>query len=100
MLERAGFDVVGAIDGVDALEQYGRHAEQIVGVVLDLTMPRLSGEETFLELRRLRADLPIVLTSGFSEQEAMRRFEGEAATSFISKPFASAQLIAGLRQAL
>lgn len=100
MLERVGFQVIAANDGIEALEQYRQHAQQVVAVVLDLTMPRMSGEETFAELRRLRDDLPIVLTSGFSEQETMRRFEGESSTCFISKPFATAQLVGGVRLAL
>jgi FixJ family two-component response regulator len=63
-------------------------------------MPKMSGEEAFLGLRKLCETLPIVVTSGCSEQEAMSRFAGKDLTGFLSKPFVSAQLVAALRRAI
>ena len=100
ILERAGFDVILASDGVQALELYREREQEIVCVVLDLTMPRMSGEELYAELRRLTQTLPIVIASGYSEQDAMSRFASAGRTGFLSKPFASHDLLGALRQVL
>lgn len=87
MLERLGFEVLPAVDGQEALECYGRQADQIRCILLDLTMPRLDGEECFRELRRIREDVKVVVTSGYNEQEVSRRFIGKGLAGFIQKPF-------------
>ena len=71
---------------------FDRHADRVRAVLLDMTMPRLDGEETFLELRRRRADLPVVLTSGYAEPELLRRPTRGPAT-FIQKPYRAAELV-------
>ncbi|MEW6186676.1 MAG: PAS domain S-box protein [Thermodesulfobacteriota bacterium] len=87
MLERLGFEVLSAVDGQEALECYGRQADHIRCILLDLTMPRLDGEECFRELRRIREDVKVVVTSGYNEQEVSRRFIGKGLAGFIQKPF-------------
>ncbi len=87
MLRGLGFDVLPAADGEGALAAFSDHLDEIVAVVLDLTMPHMSGEDTLREIRRLRPDMPVLLVSGFSEQEAMSRFCGQAASDFLAKPF-------------
>ncbi len=87
ILEDAGFHVVEASDGREALELLERHGKAIDLVILDLTMPNLSGEETFKEIRKVSADLPIVLSSGYSEQDAMARFAGQGLAGFVQKPY-------------
>ncbi len=100
MLERAGFDVVTASDGLKALEAYRKHAENIVCVLLDLTMPNMGGEETFRELRKLNPDLRIILSSGYGEKEITSRFVGEGLAGFIQKPYLAAKLVTKVRDAL
>ena len=100
MLERSGFRVLTAEDGVEALAVFRRHADTIRGVILDLTMPRMSGQECFHHLRRIKPDLPILLSSGFDEQEATARFTGQKHFGFIQKPYKTALLAKKLRQVL
>jgi PAS domain S-box-containing protein len=87
MLKGLGFDVLSSADGEGAINTFRDHLDEIVAVVLDLTMPHRSGEDTLREIRRLRPDVPVLLVSGFSEQEAMSRFCGQAASDFLAKPF-------------
>jgi two-component system cell cycle sensor histidine kinase/response regulator CckA len=87
MLKGLGFDVLPAADGEGAIAAFRNHLDKIVAIVLDLTMPHLSGEDTLREIRRLRPDVPVLLVSGFSEQEAMTRFCGQQASDFLAKPF-------------
>jgi FixJ family two-component response regulator len=56
-------------------------------------MPMMSGEETLARLQSLRSDVPVILSSGFSEREIERRFEGRGAAGFIQKPYRSAALL-------
>jgi|GEM_PF-3118089 len=87
MLKGLGFEVLPAADGQAAIAEFRDHLDEIVAVVLDLTMPHMSGEDTLLEIRRLRPDVPVLLVSGFSEQEVMTRFCVQAASDFLAKPF-------------
>jgi PAS domain S-box-containing protein len=87
MLEVLGFRVLTAADGVEAVEVFRRHADAIACVILDLTMPRMNGEEAFRELRRIRGDVRVVLSSGYDEQDVTRRFFGEGPTGFVQKPY-------------
>ena len=96
MLERLGLTVLTAEDGRKALEVYARHADDIALVMLDLTMPKMNGEETFLELRRLNPNVQVVLTSGYTEMEITTRFADMGLAGFIQKPYALRSLTEGL----
>lgn len=76
MMTMMGFDHVLAADGHEAVEIFRANPAQFTLVLLDLTMPRMDGEQTFTELCRLRPEVPLVLMSGFNAQEALLRFKG------------------------
>ncbi|MFC1572559.1 PAS domain S-box protein [Candidatus Eisenbacteria bacterium] len=92
MLELIGFNVLTAADGQEALTVFREHADEIVGVLLDLTMPRMDGAEAFREIRRLRPGVRVILCSGYNEQDATQRFAGKGLAGFIQKPFDVAAL--------
>lgn len=100
MLEKNGFEVITASDGHDAVEKFRRYSNDIVAVLLDLNMPRLSGEETYEELVRIRADVPVILCSGYNETEACRRFGQHRIAGFLQKPFEHQGLMRKLRAVL
>ncbi|MCU0691756.1 MAG: PAS domain S-box protein [Polyangiaceae bacterium] len=100
VLVKHGFQVVTACDGLEAVEMVRARGHEVVLVLLDMTMPRMSGEEAFREIRRLQPSLPIVLTSGYSEQEMLGRFAAEGGARFLQKPYIPAALIAKVREAL
>ena len=87
MLERLGFSVLTASDGREALEVFGERADEIVCVLLDLTMPHMDGEEAFREMQRLHPGVRVILCSGYNEQDATQRFAGKGLAGFIQKPF-------------
>ena len=87
MLERIGFDSLLATNGNEALDIFHQHDAKIVGVLLDLTMPQLDGTATFTQLRRLNPEIPVLLMSGFNEQDAVHRFAGKGLSGFVQKPF-------------
>ena len=69
-------------------------------VILDLTMPRMDGMETFRELRRIRENARVILSSGYNETEVVDRFAGRGLAGFIQKPYVSATLTAKIREAI
>ena len=99
VLEASGFEVVGATDGLEALEVFEREPQSIRLVLLDWMMPRLSGAETLDALRERRADLPVILSSGYAEQTVSGRLD-DRLTVFIQKPYRPQELLAKVRAAL
>ena len=100
MLERVGFDVLTAAHGREAVAVFRDHTERVDCIVLDLTMPQMDGEEAFRELRRIRKDVPIIMSSGYNEEEVTRRFLGKGIAGFIQKPYRSEELVAMIRELL
>ncbi len=87
MLEHFGYQVISADDGIQAVELFQKNSEKLAGVLLDMTMPKMDGEETWMEISRIRGDIPVILMSGYSESEATSRFEGKQIAGFIQKPY-------------
>jgi len=98
ILERAGFEVVTAKDGIDALEVFEQHKGAVKAVLLDITMPRMGGEDTLLELRRRDEKVPVILSSGYNQQDATNRFVSQGAAGFIQKPYRVRALLDMLRE--
>jgi PAS domain S-box-containing protein len=94
------FVVIEAEDGRDALKKLKQHEGQVRLVLLDLTMPRLDGEQTLAELQRIASKVPVVLMSGYSERELSERFAGKGLAAFLQKPFTREDMRTRLRQAL
>jgi len=100
MLERMGFNVLTAPDGQVAVELFREHADEIVCVLLDLTMPHLDGEEAFREIRRIHPETRVILCSGYNMQDAKQRFTGKRLTGFVQKPYNMATLREKLKEIL
>jgi two-component system, cell cycle sensor histidine kinase and response regulator CckA len=100
ILHTMGFDVLTAGDGVEALRIFRESQDRIATVVLDVTMPRMSGQEVLSELHRMNPDLPVILCSGFSEADIDAHAANGARVSFLEKPFREDDLVAKLRDVL
>lgn len=100
VLQNAGFQVVTARDGHEALDVFGRFQNQIVCVVLGLTMPSLSGAEVLAELRRMAPGVRVILTSGYPAEAMMQRFAGQNVFGFVQKPDPLDAMITQLQDSL
>ncbi|MGD0821948.1 MAG: PAS domain S-box protein [Desulfomonilia bacterium] len=100
MIERLGYKVMTACDGEEAVKIFRENASEIVCVILDLTMPRLDGMAAFDELRHIKADVKVILSSGYDEREATERFTGKGLAGFIKKPYQLSILRAELGRVL
>ena len=100
MLQRLGFQVLTAADGKEALEILTAHRDEIACVILDLTMPNMDGAETFSQIRQIKKDVPIIMSSGYNEQDVIDRFAGKGLTMFIQKPYQIKTLAEKLKEIL
>ena len=100
ILQEIGFQTIGAEDGRRALEIMEEIGDSVTAVLLDLSMPRMGGAETFRRLRAIRPELPILMMSGYTEQVVAPQFSGSGpgVTGFLQKPFLAEDLIAVLRR--
>jgi two-component system cell cycle sensor histidine kinase/response regulator CckA len=87
ILVRAGYEVIEAADGIEAIELAEANAARVSLVVLDLSMPRMGGREAFAELRGRYPHLPVLLMSGYPEAEACVGFRRRDLAGFLQKPF-------------
>ena len=86
MLEELGYSTITATDGKEAIEIF-KATPDISLVILDLTMPHMDGEQCFRELRQLKPDVKVIMSSGFSEHEVTQKFMGKGLAGFIQKPY-------------
>jgi CheY-like chemotaxis protein len=100
LLERVGYEVLSCASGADALASYGQHGNEVGLVILDLTMPGMSGEQTYDALRALDPDVRVILSSGYSEMDATSRFKGKDLCGFLQKPYRPEELVAKVRSLL
>jgi PAS domain S-box-containing protein len=99
-LEREGMQVLTANDGEEGIDMFRRHVHEIALVILDLTMPKMDGEQAFHAIQAIRSDIPILLTSGFSETEAVSRLSLYNLAGFIRKPYTRDTFIGEIRRHL
>jgi CheY-like chemotaxis protein len=87
LLVALGYEVIQAVDGLDALEKFKANREEIGLVLMDLTMPRMDGREAFLAIRAIDPRVRVILSSGYTEQDATSRLIGSGLAAFLQKPY-------------
>jgi CheY-like chemotaxis protein len=100
MLRKMGLEVMLATDGLEAVRIFSEKPTAYALVLMDLTMPHLDGREAYAELRRVRAEVRVVMMSGFNEREVIDQFAGEGPAGFVQKPFLFETLNDAVRRAL
>jgi len=100
MLAHMGFETLTANDGDESLDVYQRHQDEIVVVLLDLTMPKMSGDKVFEALQRIRPDVKVLISSGYGEARLSERFRGQQSIAFVQKPYNVKQLRQAMRKIL
>lgn len=100
VLTGAGFEVTTAQSGFECLEQFRQRPFVYALVLLDLTMPFMDGEETFARLKDIRANVPVLLCTGFIQQERLDRLMSSGLAGFLRKPIAPDEIVALVRRTL
>jgi PAS domain S-box-containing protein len=100
ILTSSGYQVVAARDGEEGVTFFREAPARFDVVLLDLTMPRMNGEEALRQLREIRPGVRVLLMSGFSEQDTASRFVGRGVSGFLPKPFSVEMLLTKLQDVL
>ena len=100
MINRLGFEVLMAKDGKEAVEIFRERWQEIHLVLTDLTMPQFNGWDTLEALRRIRPDIPVILTSGYAQASALDPDRTERPQAFLNKPYQMDDLKRALARAL
>ena len=100
ILRQAGYTVLTASDGIEAVEIYRAQGAEIAIVILDLIMPRMGGGQCLVELRKICNQVRVVVASGYSANGEIKEILAKGAGGFVGKPFQAGQLLAEVRRLL
>ena len=99
-LVRAGYTVLTAVDGVEAIDLYRERGKEIGAVILDLMMPRMGGAQCLNELLKVDPTVKVVIASGHSSEEGAEEYLESGARGFVEKPYESKILLNIVRSVL
>jgi len=99
-LQRFNYNVISAVDGQDAVEKFAANRNNISLVLMDIIMPRMNGKDAADEIRRLRPDIKILFTSGYTADIIRSRGELDAGDEILFKPVNPMELLRKIRQIL
>jgi CheY-like chemotaxis protein len=97
LLEMFGFTVLVAVNGKEALEMYRKNSADVTLVLTDMGMPVMDGYELFEELKKLKPELPIIISSGYGDAAVKKRIKSHEIAGIISKPYNSDNLLKVLK---
>ena len=100
ILERLGYNVTALSCGLEALELFKKNPHQYDLILTDLIMPNLTGDKLVLEIIAIRPNMPVILTSGFTDIIDNDKFKQISNKAFISKPFQAQEFVKTVRQVL
>lgn len=92
VLNRAGFSILEAGTGEEGVQRFQAHREEIAAVLLDLTMPGMDGREVLKRVRSISPEVPVILSSGYSQEAALQGLGDGPATRFLRKPYSPSAL--------
>jgi PAS domain S-box-containing protein len=100
ILEGAGYVIVEAVDGQDALEKFMEHMAEVDIVVTDVIMPKRDGKSLYDEIRRIRADMKVLFMSGYTKDIVLERGILDNEFRYVTKPVKSFELLKKVRDVL
>jgi PAS domain S-box-containing protein len=100
LLRKFGFNVIVAQDGKTAIELFKKNKNKIRFVLLDIIMPGLDGQEVLVEFRKINPDVPVILSSGYSEEEMFSQYTSIKKEKFIHKPYRMIELKNKIKEVL
>jgi len=98
MVKLCGLTVITASDGIEAVARFREHRDEIVVVLMDLTMPAMDGITAMSEIYAIKPDTKVIISSGFNEDDLGERFTSQPPSGFIRKPYSMSELETELRR--
>ncbi len=93
LLERVGFQVILAAEGFEALDLYRVHHQELALVLMDVVMPRMGGIEALHRMHEIDGEVPVLMVSGFGQEDALAELEARGEVGFLPKPFSRQALM-------
>jgi len=100
VLEGKGFRVLPARDGLEAVEIFSRHRDEIDVVISDMGLPKLGGWEAFLKMKEIRSNINVILASGYFDQDLKAEMVKAGAKDFIQKPYDLDEIAEKIREVI
>jgi two-component system, cell cycle sensor histidine kinase and response regulator CckA len=100
LLEKKGYRVLVAGDGITAVELHRRHKDEIAVVILDLSLPKLNGWEAFLSMRKNQPEVKAIFTTGYIRPDQRSEMINQGVDVIIQKPYLPTELLEELRAAI
>jgi len=100
MLRSAGYNVITARDGEEAVEQFRLHKEKIDLVLTDMAMPRLRGDEVYRQIRGMHPSIRVLFSTGYGETADFDTSTAGSSPRTVTKPFQRAELLKAVRMQL
>ena len=100
LLERSGFKILTATNCQEAVQVFRDNADTIVVVILDYSMPGGRSNDVFKELQDIRPNIPVIMMSGYTEEDVTGSFKGQGIVGFLQKPFRRAELLGKIDEAI
>ena len=100
LLERAGYRITLVQDGEEAVREFAKHTDDFALLILDVMLPKLTGEEVLEAVRRYSPEMPILLTTGYGENSISQALRDSGTIKIILKPWSSATLLAAVRETI
>jgi CheY-like chemotaxis protein len=99
-LEKLGYKPLIARNGLEAVEIFRTYKDQISLIVLDLIMPKMDGKQAFLEIKEIKADAKILISTGYTVDDKIEGFLNQGCHGFIQKPFSLNEFARAVRKIL
>ncbi|MBK7895889.1 MAG: response regulator [Anaerolineaceae bacterium] len=100
ILDLQAIPTLTAASGQEGIDQFTVHQDKIGLIILDLSMPGMSGIEAFAALRQVNPTAKIILSSGYTETEILEKMAGTRPTGFLQKPYRLDKVLSTVSQFL
>ena len=100
ILEEAGYRVIEAVDGRDALDKFEEHMAEVDILATDVIMPKMNGKSLYEEIRKIRSDMKVLFMSGYTKDIIVERGIIEDEFILVTKPVTSYKLLKKIREIL
>lgn len=93
LLTDEDYNVLTAGDGLDGIDVFSQHFEEIDAVILDMVMPLMHGTDCFYELKDIDPDVKVIIISGYTRMSGVEYLMKDGVKAFIKKPFKGSALV-------
>lgn len=97
ILTKNGYKVTCCLDGIEALEIYKKEWQKFELIILDLMMPIMGGEETYIKMKRINPNLNVIISSGYSDGDQIDKLKELGVKKFITKPYKISELLTKIK---